>query len=90
MRNIFLPAALIAALGFGGAAFAGNDAPLNQTSGAILLLQASEGGLVLQDGSRYVLPATVQVNNLSDGEHVTVSWQQNGNVKVVTSVTHAM
>ena len=88
MRNVFLPVALIAALGFGGAAFAGSNAPVNASSGGILLLQA--GGVVLKDGSRFVLPASVNVTNISEGELVTVNWQQVGNVKVVTSVSHAM
>ena len=90
MRNVFLPVALIAALGFGGAAFAGNNAAISATSGGILLLQAEEGGLVLKDGSRYVVPASVNLTNISEGELVTVNWQQVGNVKVVTSVSHAM
>lgn len=88
MRNVFLPLALIAAIGFGGAAFAGNNAPVNATSGGILLLQA--GGVVLKDGSRFVLPASVNVTNISEGELVTLNWQQSGNVKVITSVSHAM
>ena len=88
MRNVFLPLALIAAIGFGGAAFAGNNAPVNSTSGGILLLQA--GGVLLKDGSRFVLPASVNVTNITEGELVTVKWQQSGNVKVITSVSHAM
>lgn len=88
MRNVFLPLALIAAIGFGGAAFAGNNAPVNSTSGGILLLQA--GGVLLEDGSRFVLPASVNVTNITEGELVTVKWQQSGNVKVITSVSHAM
>ena len=88
MRIVFLPLALIAAIGFGGAAFAGNNAPVNSTSGGILLLQA--GGVLLKDGSRFVLPASVNVTNITEGELVTVKWQQSGNVKVITSVSHAM
>lgn len=88
MRNVFLPVALIAALGFGGAAFAGNNAAVSSTSGGILLLQS--GGVVLKDGSRFVVPASVNLTNISEGELVTVNWQQVGNVKVVTSVSHAM
>ena len=44
----------------------------------------------MKDGSRFVLPALVNVTNITAGELVTVSWQKIGNVKAVTSVSRAI
>ena len=89
MRNVFLPLAVIAAVGFGGVAMASNNAPTTATTGAILTVDPQGGSIFLADGSHYVVPATINLTSFNDTENVTVEWQQVGSSKVVTAVSHA-
>lgn len=89
MRNVFLPLALISVLGFGGAAFAANNSPVTATTGPILLLQGQDGSVTLADGTRFVVPASIDLTSFNETENVTVHWQQVGNSKVAIAVSHA-
>ena len=90
IRNVLLRLALISAIGFGGAAFASNNAPVTASTAAILVLQAQDGSVTLADGTRFGVPATINLASFNDREQVTGQWQQVGKSKVAASVSHAM
>ena len=95
MSNKIVSVAVISALTFGGAlslgsaAFASNSAPVSQTNGSVLVLHPKDGTVILSDGQLYVVPATINLTAFNDGEHVTASWQQVGNTRVVVGLNHA-
>lgn len=95
MSNKIVSLALISALTLGGAvslssaAFASNNAPVSQTSGSVLVLHAEDGTVILSDGQLYVVPASINLASFNDGEHVTASWQQVGDTRLVVGLTHA-
>jgi hypothetical protein len=87
--------ALVAALSLGGAlslstaAFASNTAPVMQTTASVLVLHDGAGSVILSDGQRYVVPTFISLNSFSETENVKVDWQQVGDARVVTAITHA-
>ena len=69
MRSNLLSLALIAGIGFGGAAFAAST----DTTGVVKSIDEKTMTLTLEDGSAYVLPKCFDVKTLKVGEKVVVS-----------------
>ncbi len=69
MRRFLVPASLIAALAFSGAAMAATT-----TTGKIKSFDLKTHELKLDNGVVYMLPATFKDPGLKVGEKVSVSW----------------
>ncbi len=95
MSNKIVTAAVIGAMTFGSvlsltsAAFAMNGAPVSESIGTIQTLHADDGSLMLNDGKIYLVPATINLAQFNDTQHVKVEWQQVGQTRVVTDISSA-
>ncbi len=89
MKNMLIPAALIAVMGFGGVAFAASTAPVSDDVGEILLLEPDTGSVTLVSGEHYVVPGNIVLNRFHETQTVRIDYQQSGRTRVVKSITLA-
>lgn len=82
MRTKILPLVLVAAMSFGGMAFAA----ATETNGTIKAIDEKAMTVTLEDGTTYTLPKGFKLAEIKVGEKVVISWEAKGDLKEASGI----